>query len=36
MDRIDNDASNNSSIVVCIRCHGNVSAEPLPNNEMRL
>jgi hypothetical protein len=25
--------SNNLSIVVCIRCHGNVSTEPLPRND---
>jgi hypothetical protein len=35
MDSIENDASNNSSIVACIRCSGNVFTEPLPSNEMR-
>jgi cytochrome c553 len=32
-DRIENDASNNSSIVTCIRCHGNMSTEKLPSND---
>jgi hypothetical protein len=32
-NRIENDASNNSSIVACIHCHGNVSTEPLPSND---
>jgi hypothetical protein len=30
---IENDASNNSSIVACIRYRGNVSTEPLPSND---
>jgi hypothetical protein len=30
---IENDASNNSSIVVCIRYRDNVSIEPLPSND---
>jgi hypothetical protein len=29
---IENDTSNNSSIVVCIHYRGNVSTEPLPSN----
>jgi hypothetical protein len=32
MDCIENNASNNSSIVACIRHHGNMSTKPLPNN----
>jgi hypothetical protein len=32
-DRIENDASNNFSSVSCIRCHGNVSTEPLPSDD---
>jgi hypothetical protein len=35
MDRIENDASNNSSIVAHIRCRGNFYAEPLPSNDRR-
>jgi hypothetical protein len=31
-DRIENDASNNSCIVVYIRCRWNVFTEPLPNS----
>jgi hypothetical protein len=31
-DRMENDASNNYSIVTCIRCRGNVFTEPLPSN----
>jgi hypothetical protein len=30
---IENDASNNSSIVACIRYHGNVFTEPFPSND---
>jgi hypothetical protein len=33
MDRTENDS--NSSIAACIRCHGNVFAEPLPSNDKR-
>jgi hypothetical protein len=29
---IENDASNSSSIVVCVPYRGNVSTEPLPSN----
>jgi hypothetical protein len=32
-DRIENDASNSSSIVACIRCRGNGVAAPLPSND---
>jgi hypothetical protein len=32
MDRIENDASNNTSIVACNLCRGNVFTEPLPSN----
>jgi hypothetical protein len=32
MDRIENDAPKNSSIVAYIRCRGNVFAESLPSN----
>jgi hypothetical protein len=28
-------AANNSSIVACIRCRGNVFTEPLPSNDRR-
>jgi hypothetical protein len=31
MDRVENDAPNNSSIVVCIDRHGNFFIEPLPH-----
>jgi hypothetical protein len=34
-DRIENDASNNSSIIARIRCRGNVFTEPLPSTEGR-
>jgi hypothetical protein len=30
---IENDASNNSSIVACVRYRGNVCTEPLPSND---
>lgn len=30
-----NDASNNSSILACVRCLGNIFTEPLPNNDRR-
>jgi hypothetical protein len=30
-DIIENDVSNNSSILVCIHCRGNVFSDPLPN-----
>jgi hypothetical protein len=33
MDRIENDAANNSSVVACIHCHRNVFTEPLPSND---
>jgi hypothetical protein len=33
MGHIENDASNNSSIVACIRYRCNVSTEPLPSND---
>jgi hypothetical protein len=36
MDRIENDTSNNSSIVACIPYGGNVFIEPLPSNESRI
>jgi hypothetical protein len=32
MDSIENDTSNNPSIVECIRCRMNMLAEPLPSN----
>jgi hypothetical protein len=32
MDGIENGASNNSSTVVCIRCHGNRFTELIPSN----
>jgi hypothetical protein len=31
MDHTENDVSNNSSIVLCICCHGNVSTKTLPS-----
>jgi hypothetical protein len=34
-DRIENEASNNSSITLCFRCHGNMFGEPLPSTEWR-
>jgi hypothetical protein len=34
-DHIQNDASNKHSIVVFIRCHGNVFTEPMPCNDTR-
>jgi hypothetical protein len=34
MDRIENDPSNNSSIVACVRYRGGLLAEPLPSNDM--
>jgi cytochrome c553 len=33
MDLTENDASSNSSIVACVRCHGNVVTKPLPSND---
>jgi hypothetical protein len=33
MDLKENDASNNSSIVACIYCCGNVFTELLPSND---
>jgi hypothetical protein len=33
MGLTDNDTSNNSSIVACIRYHDNISTEPLPGND---
>jgi hypothetical protein len=30
---VENDASNNSSVVACVRYRGNVSTEPLPSND---
>jgi hypothetical protein len=35
MDSIENYGSNNSSIVVCIRCHGNAFTEPLLSTDRR-
>jgi hypothetical protein len=32
---MENDASNNCSIVGCIHCHRNVFTEPLPSTEWR-
>jgi hypothetical protein len=32
----NNYASNNSFIVACNRCHGNVSTEPLPSNDVAI
>jgi hypothetical protein len=32
MDRIENDTSSNSSIVACLRFHGNLFTETLPSN----
>jgi hypothetical protein len=34
-ERIENDASNNSSIIPFISSHGNVYTEPLPNTEWK-
>jgi hypothetical protein len=31
-----NDAINNSSIVACIRCRGNVFTEPLPSSDREI
>jgi hypothetical protein len=33
-NRIENDPSNNSSVVPCVRCRGSMFTEPLPSNEM--
>jgi hypothetical protein len=33
---MENDASNNSSIVACIRYRGNVFTKPLPDNDIAL
>jgi hypothetical protein len=35
MDRIENDVSNNFSIVVRIRCRGNMFTGPLPSTKWR-
>jgi hypothetical protein len=35
-DRIEYDAPNNSSVVACFRCRGNVFTEPLPSNEREI
>jgi hypothetical protein len=32
-DHIENESSNNLSIVACIRCSGNIIMESLPSNE---
>jgi hypothetical protein len=36
MGRLENDASNNSSIVTCTRCRSNVFTESLPSNHRRI
>jgi hypothetical protein len=34
-NRIENDSSNNSSILACILCCGNMYTKPLPSNDMK-